>query len=75
MLEHRQGCAVVLVKYGPGIMYSVKNCFEVVAPLIHLGVDFCGCVGVGLSMIDRLVAKFDYQALDLGMANKELEEH
>jgi hypothetical protein len=56
-------------------MHSVEYRLEVVAPLIHFGVDLCGSIGVGLPVIDGLVAEFDYQAFDLGMANKELQKH
>lgn len=66
---------MILVEYRPGVVHSVEYGFEVVTPLIHFGVDFCGSVGVRLPMIDRLVAEFDYQAFYLGMADKELQKH
>ena len=66
---------MIPIKYRPGIMHGVEYRLEVVAPLIHFGVDFCGSVGVGLPMIDGLVAEFNYQAFNLGMANEELQKH
>ena len=66
---------MILVEYRPGVVHGVEYRFEVVAPLIHFGVDFCGSVGVGLPMIDGLVAEFNYQAFNLGMANEELQKH
>ena len=66
---------MVPVKYRPRIMHGVKYRLEVVAPLVHLGVDFCRSVGIGLPVVDRLVAEFNYQSFDLGMADKELQKH
>jgi hypothetical protein len=66
---------MIPIKYRPGIVHGVKYRLKVIAPLVHLGVDFCGSIGVGLPVIDRLVAEFDYQSFDLGMANKELQKH
>ena len=66
---------MIPIKYRPGIVHGVKYRLKVIAPLVHLGVDFCGSIGVGLPMIDGLVAEFNYQAFNLGMANEELQKH
>jgi len=66
---------MILVEYRPGVMHGVEYRFEVVAPLVHFGVNFRRSIGVRLPVIDRFVAEFDYQALDLSVANEELEKH
>jgi len=56
-------------------MHGVEYRLEIVAPLVHLSVDLCGSVGVGLTVVDRLVAKFDDQAFDFSVANEKLQKH
>lgn len=66
---------MISIEYRPRVVHSIKYRLEVVAPLVHFGVDLCGSIGVGLPVIDRLVAEFNYQSFDLGMADKELQKH
>lgn len=54
------------------VLCGVQCRLEIITPLVHLGVDFRGGVRVRLSMIDRLVAQFNYETFDFGMSNKEL---
>jgi len=63
---------VVLVEDRFWVVDGVKDCLKIVAPLVHLGVNFRRGVRVCLSMIDRLVAQFDYQAFDLSVSHEEL---